>query len=200
MGERLSRVTNTDRRLFDKVLKTVPRMLTFISGWRSQDRDQALIKHRDPMRRAVFFVENDSRFAEYLPESPVIDVWRNGPVNFLLGEDPDTVVRRNHATERELFHRAITHVLLTGADAQLIITYDAVQYLYRLLPALRASGALLAADERLDAPAGDRVLFTRGGSFSWKDHVLESQTALLNSAEVIDAGIVPDEEEGSLDF
>ncbi|MCC7207084.1 MAG: hypothetical protein IT323_07260 [Anaerolineae bacterium] len=152
------------------------------------------------MRRAVFFVENDSRFADHLPDSPVIDVWRNGPVNFQIGSEPETVVRINYDTERDLLHRAVTHVLLTGGDAQLIITYDAVQHRYRLLPALRAAGALLAADERLDAPAGDRVLFTRGGSFSWKDHVLESQTALLTSAEVIDAGIVPDEDEGSVDF
>ena len=66
---------------------------------------------------------------------------------------------------------------------------------YRLFPALRAAGAVLAANERLDAPVGDRVLFTRGGSFRWTDHLIESRTSLLTSTEVFDAGIVPDEDE-----
>ena len=51
------------------------------------------------------------------------------------------------------------------------------------------------ANERLDAPVGDRVLFTRGGSFRWHDHILEGKTSLLTNAEVLDAGIVDEEED-----
>src|SRR5216684_3990929 len=124
-------------------------MLTFISGWKSADRDKALLNQRDPLRRAIFFLENSTSFLDLLPN---------------------------------------------GADAQIIVTFDALDRLYRLFPALRASGALLAANERLEAFPGDRVLFTRGGSFRWPDHLLESQTSLLTSEEVLDAGIVPDDE------
>ncbi len=170
-------------------------MLTFVSGWRTVDRDKALIQQRDLNRRAIFFIDDSSNFPDLLPHAPVIDVWRNGRLDFKLGDEPDTLVRVNYDTDHDLIMRAVTHTLLNGADAQIIVTFDAVDSLYRLLPALRAASALLSANERLDAPVGDRVLFTRGGSFRWSDHLLESQTSLLTSTEVLDAGIVPDEDE-----
>ena len=170
-------------------------MLTFISGWRSADRDQALLTQRDPERNAIFFIDNSSGLIDLLPNAPLIDLWRNGRLDFKIGSEPDTVVRVNYDTDQDLIMRAVTHVLLNGADAQIIVTFDAVDSLYRLFPALRAGGAMLAANERLDAPVGDRVLFTRGGSFRWHDHILEGQTALLTEDEVLDAGIVPDEVE-----
>lgn len=169
-------------------------MLTFISGWRSIDRDQALLKHRDPNRRAIFFIDNASQLPFLMQDAPIIDVWRNGLVDFRLGNDPETLIRVNYDPEHELLVRAVAHVLLIGADAQIIITYDSGNSLYRLYHALRAADALVIADERLDAPVGDRVLFTRGGSFSWRDHLLESQTALLMDSEVLDAGIVTEED------
>jgi hypothetical protein len=91
--------------------------------------------------------------------------------------------------------RAVTHVLLNGEDAQIVVTFDALDTLYRLFPALRAANAMLAANERLDAQPGDRVLFTRGGSFRWKDNFIEAQTSLLASSEVFDAGIIPDDQD-----
>ena len=42
-------------------------MLTFISGWKSADRDKALINQRDPKRRAIFFLENSTSFLDLLP-------------------------------------------------------------------------------------------------------------------------------------
>ncbi len=171
-------------------------MLTFISGWRTVDRDKALITQRDPERRAVFFIDNSADFSELLPDASTVDLWRNGRLDFrIVADDHDTLVRVNYDTDNDLIMRAVTHVLLNDGDAQIIVTFDALDGLYRLFPALRAAGAVLAANERLDAPIGDRVLFTRGGSFRWHDHVLETQTALLTNAEVIDAGIVQDEDE-----
>jgi hypothetical protein len=170
-------------------------MLTFLSGWRSADRDAALLKHRDPTRHAVFFIDNLSSLPHLLDDVPIIDVWRNGTLDFKIDDDVDTIVRVNHDTDHDLIVRAVAHVLLSGSRSQPIIAYDATAYLHRLFPALRAAGALLAADERLDAPSGDRVLFTRGGSFAWRDHVLESQTSQLFNSEVLDGGIVPDPEE-----
>jgi hypothetical protein len=168
-------------------------MLTFISGWRTADRDKALLDQRDPERRAIFFLDDTMGFLDLLPNAPLIDLYRTGRLDFKVGDDHDTLVRVNYDTDHDLIARAVTHVLLTGADAQIIVTFDALDTLFRLFPALRAGNALLAANERLDAPAGDRVLFTRGGSFRWHDHILESQTSLLTSTEIIDAGIVPDE-------
>ncbi len=169
-------------------------MLTFISGWKSTDRDKALLNKRDPLRRAIFFLENSTSFLDLLPNAPLIELYRTGRLDFKIGDEPDTLVRVNYDTEHDLVTNAVTHVLLNGADAQIIVTFDALDRLYRLFPALRASGALLAANERLEAFPGDRVLFTRGGSFRWPDHLLESQTSLLTSEEVLDAGIVPDDE------
>ncbi len=170
-------------------------MLTFISGWRSLDRDKALLKQRDPERRAVIFVDDTSHMDELLPNASVIDLWRNGRLEFKIGDDAETLVRVHYDTDHDLIMRAVTHTLLNGADAQIIVTFDALDTLFRLFPALRAAGALIAANERLDAPVGDRVLFTRGGSFRWSDRLLETQTALLTSTEILDAGIVPDEED-----
>lgn len=170
-------------------------MLTFVSGWRTVDRDKALLKQRDPNRRAVFFIDDASNFIDLLPNAPLIDLWRNGRLDFKLSDAPETLARVNYDTDHDLIVRAVTHVLLSGADAQIIVTFDAVDSLYRLFPALRAAGALLSANERLDAPAGDRVLFTRGGSFRWSDRLLEAQTSLLTNTEILDAGIVPDEDD-----
>ncbi len=167
-------------------------MLTFISGWRTKERDQALIKTRSPERNAAFFVEDSSNFPDLLPDAPITDVWRNGRLDFKIYGDRDTIIRVNYDTDQDLIRRAVSHTLLTGADAQIIVTFDAIDGLHWLFPALRASGALLTADERFDAPAGDRILFTRGGSFRWTDRILESQTALLTDSEVLDAGFVPE--------
>lgn len=168
-------------------------MLTFVSGWRSPDRDRALLKYRDAGRSAVFFLDDVSRFAELLPDAPLIEIYRNGLVDFHIDTESDLLVRLNYDTEFNMLQRAIAHTLLTGPNAQLIVTYDAIGHLFRLFPALRASGAVLAANERLDAPSGDRVVFTRGGSFMWKDHMLESKTALLTEDQVLDAGVVSEE-------
>ncbi|HRE48067.1 MAG TPA: hypothetical protein PLD47_10110 [Aggregatilineales bacterium] len=168
-------------------------MLTFISGWRTIERDRALIQNRDGKRRSVFFVEDSSHFPNLLPEAPIIEVWRNGTIDFAVESVPETIVRLNYDTEHSVLARAILHVMLHDPTAQVIVTYDALNHLYRLFPHLRQADALLAANERLDAPPGDRVLFSRGGSFLWRDHLLESKTSLLFGEEVIDGGIVPDE-------
>ncbi len=173
-------------------------MLTFVSGWRTADRNKALLAQRDAERRAIFFVDDSTDFSELLPGAPVIELWRNGRLDFKIGSDRNTIVCVHYDTDHDLIVRAVTHVLLNGADAQIVVTFDALDGLYRLFPALRAAGAVLAANERLDAPVGDRVLFTRGGSFRWHDHVLETQTALLMNAEVLDAGIVSDSDEEAL--
>jgi hypothetical protein len=171
-------------------------MLTFISGWRSIERDKALLNHRDPARQAVFFVDNQSGLPHVLPSTtPLVDLWRHGRADFSAGEECETIVRVNHDTEDELLVRAITHALIHHPQAQVVVMYDANDSLARLYPALRNANALMAADARFDAPIGDRVLFTRGGSFRWRDNFIESQTALLTDGEVYDAGIVPDPEE-----
>jgi hypothetical protein len=175
-------------------------MLTYISGWRSPDRDQALIRHRDQNRSAVFFIDDASKFPELLPDAPIIELYRNGLVDFPPPDAHETLIRLNYDTENDLLRRAITHSLMVGMDAQIIVTYDAVTHLYRLIPALRAAGALVAANERLDAPAGDRVLFTRGGSFVWIDHLLETQTSQLFDAEVLDGGIIPEDADGLVTY
>lgn len=170
-------------------------MLTFISGWRGVERDKAVLNQRDITRPAVFFIDDASRFPGLLPDAEVIDLWRNGRMEFQLGQVCETLIRINYDTEQDLIWRAVSHTLFSGADAQIIVTYNATSSLARLFPALRSMNALLVADERLDAPAGDRVLFTRGGSFHWTDHLLESQTALLTEDEILDGGIVPDPDE-----
>jgi hypothetical protein len=172
-------------------------MLTFISGWRSPDRDNALIKQRDPQRPAVFFIDDSSSLPMLFPDAPIIDVWRTGRIDFHLHDTqttPTQIVRINYDTDNSLIALVISRVLMQGTEAQLIILFDAVDPLYRLYQPLRASGALLAADSRLDAAEGDHVIFTRGGSFVWTDHLLESQTATLVGDETLDMGIVSDED------
>ncbi len=145
-------------------------MLTFISGWKTADRDKALLEQRDVERRAIFFLDDSTGFLDLLPNAPLIELYRLGRLDFKIGDDQDTLVRVNYDTDHDLIARAVTHVLLTGADAQIVVTFDAVDTLFRLFPALR-------------------------GSFRWHDYLLESQTSLLTSTEVLDAGIVPDEDD-----
>jgi hypothetical protein len=177
-------------------------MLTFISGWRSPDRDKAMLNHRDPSRQGVFFIDNQSSFPHLLQHAPLVELWRHGRADFTISEDCETLIRLNHDTDHELLTRAVMHSVLAHPEAQVIVTYSAAEKLQRLYPALRDLNGLVASDERLDAPTGDRVIFTRGGSFRWRDHVIESQTALLTEGESIDAGIVPDpdEEENGYSF
>ncbi len=170
-------------------------MITFVSGWRTLDRDKVLLKVRDQSRPAVFFLDDVSNFGELLPDAPIIDLYRNGLLDFKVGSESNTLVRVNYDTDHDLIMRAVTHTLLNGADAQMVVTFDALDTLYRLFPAMRAGNAILAANERLDAPVGDRVLFTRGGSFRWTDHILEGRTALLVNTDILDAGTVQDEAE-----
>ena len=168
-------------------------MLTFVCGWRSADRDYAIIKQRASERKAIFFVDNQSAVSSMMPDALLIDVWRNGRVDFQPSDTQDTVVRVNYDTENELIQRAVAHVLFNETNSQIIVTYDAVQGLSRLFPALRSTDALLTADERFDAPPGDHIVFTRGGSFRWIDRALESHTVLLTNSETYDGGIVPDD-------
>src|SRR5579871_1564295 len=112
-------------------------MLTFVSGWRSIDRDKALLNQRDPQRRAVFFLDDASSFLSLLPNAPLIELYRNGRLDFKIGDEPETLVRLNYDTENAMVANAVAHVLLTGADAQIVITYDVLDKLYRLFPALR---------------------------------------------------------------
>jgi hypothetical protein len=170
-------------------------MLTFVSGWKSEDREIALVGRRDQRRPAVFIIDDTSHLPELMPDAPVIDLYRNGKFEVEIGDEWNTFIRLNYDTDQELVGRAVTAVLMSGKDTQIIVTFDATDKLFRFFPALREANAMLCANERLDAPAGDHVLFTRGGSFSWRDNILESQTALLLDSEVYDAGIVPDEEE-----
>jgi hypothetical protein len=170
-------------------------MLTFVSGWTGRDRDHALFNQRDLNRKVLFFLDNSSTFPELMPNAPLIELYRNGIMDFKIGADSETLIRVNYDTDHDLIMRAVTHVLLNGEDAQIVVTFDALDTLYRLFPALRAANAMLAANERLDAQPGDRVLFTRGGSFRWKDNFIEAQTSLLASSEVFDAGIVPDDQD-----
>lgn len=174
-------------------------MLTFISGWRSADRDKVIVDQRDPSRGAVYFIDNTSTVPDLLPDSPMIDVWRNGRTEIHLNGENTTLIRVNYDTDNDLIVKVVSQTLMRGEDAQIIVVYDAVNALYRLFPALRAASAVLAADARLDASEGDHVIFTRGGSFVWKDHLIESRTAVLTGDETLDMGII-DEELASLDY
>src|SRR5215468_2108928 len=129
-------------------------MLTFISGWKSIDRDKALLQYRDNQRRSIFFVDDSPSFLNMLPHAPLVELYRNGRLDFPIGDESETIVRVNYDTEHDLVTRAVTHVLLNGADAQIVVTFDALDKLFRLFPALRAADSLLAANERLEAPAG----------------------------------------------
>jgi hypothetical protein len=167
-------------------------MLTFICGWRSPDRDSAIVKQRTTARNAIFIVDNQSTVPDLLPNATVIDLWRNGRLDFDPTNERDTLIRVNYDTDNVLLQRALTRILLNETDAQIIVTFDAGQSLSRLFPALRDVDALLTANERFDAPVGDHIVFTRGGSFRWSDRLLEAKTVLLHDSEVLDGGIVPD--------
>jgi hypothetical protein len=169
-------------------------MLTFVSGWRTPDRDNALVNLRDKARSTIFFIDDASRLPTQFPDAPVIDVWRNGVIDFRMDREAAIqLVRVNYDTDNELIVRAVSRALMQGDDGQIVITFDAVDALYRLYPALRAAGALLAADARLDAAEGDHVIFTRGGSFLWTDHLLESKTATLTGDETLDVGVIDED-------
>jgi len=168
-------------------------MLTFVSGWRTPDREQALVSLRDPNRNTVFFIDDTSSLPSQFPNAPLIDLWRNGRLDFELTVVPVQLVRLNYDTDNELVVRVINRALSQNSSAQFVVTFDAVDALYCFFPALRNGQALLAADARLEAGEGDHVVFTRGGSFSWTDHILESQTATLTGAETLDAGVVTEE-------
>lgn len=170
-------------------------MLTFISGWRSQSRDKAMLTQRDLSRRGIFFIDNQSALPDLIPDAPLIELWRHGRADFPIGDEGETIVRLNHDTDNNLLMRAVTHALMNNNDTQIVITYDAQEKLAQLYPALRSIDALMAVDERFDAPSGDRVLFTKGGSFRWRDHLLESKTSLLTDGEIYDSGIVSDDPE-----
>ncbi len=168
-------------------------MLTFVSGWRTSDREKALVGLRDLNRDVVFFIDDTSTLPAQFPAAPLIDVWRNGHLDFQLAAMPVQMIRINYDTDNDLIVRVMSRALMQGSSAQFVVTIDAVDALYRFFPALREGGALLAAGVRLDAAEGDHVIFTRGGSFFWTDHVLESQTAMLIGTETYDAGVVTDE-------
>jgi hypothetical protein len=165
-------------------------MLTFVSGWACPDRDKVVLAHRDTNRRAIFFTEGYSALPDQLPGIPTIELWRNGRGDFDLLDTPTQIVRVMYDTDNSLIEPAVRRVLTSNSDSQVIVTYDATKQLARMYPHLRAVNALLAANGRLNAPDGDHVIFTRGGSFAWTDHVLESQTAALTGHEELDVGIV----------
>ena len=168
-------------------------MLTFISGWRSADRDTVLYTHRDDTRPTLFFVDDQSTLPMQLPDVPVLDIWRNGRLEINLEPGQTTIIRINYDTDNQLIARVVSLVLMKDIDAQIVVMFDAVNSLYALFPSLRDGDTLLAADSRLDAPEGDHVIFTRGGSFMWTDHMVESHTSLLIGEETFDIGIVDSE-------
>jgi hypothetical protein len=167
-------------------------MLTFISGWACPDRDKVILSHRDPTRRAIYFAEGYSSLPDQLPGIPTTELWRNGRGEFEVLDAPTQIVRVMYDTDNTLIEPAIRHILRTNADSQVIVAYDATRQLANLYPHLRSVNALLAADAHLNAPDGDHVIFTRGGSFAWRDHMLESQTATLVGSEELDVGVVND--------
>jgi hypothetical protein len=170
-------------------------MLTFVSGWRGIERDKVLLSQRDPTRRAVFFIEDRSEFPFLLPDGETIELYRHGSADVPLSASCETLVRLNHDTEHQHLIRAVSHTLINHPDAQIVVTYDSQEKLAQLYPAMRHSNALVATSERFDAPIGDHVIFSRGGSFRWRDNEIESQTALLMDDEFVDGGIIPDPED-----
>lgn len=165
-------------------------MLTFVSGWACPDRDKVVLAHRDHNRRAIFFAEGYSSLPDQMPGIPTIELWRNGRSDFEVLDAQTQIVRVMYDTDKTLIEPAIRRILRTNPDSQVLITYDATRQLAGIYPHLRAVNALLAADAHLNAPDGDHVIFTRGGSFAWRDHLLESQTAALVGHEELDMGIV----------
>jgi|GEM_PF-1107641 len=169
-------------------------MLTLISGWRSAERDKVLIAQRDMSRPTLYFIDNVSTLPTLAPDLPVADVWRNGNLQLSLAPDASQIVRVNYDTDNNLIVRAVEQAMRQHTNSQIVVMFDAVNALYRFFPSLRAEDAVLAADARLDACEGDHVIFMRGGSFSWKDHLLESRTAVLVGEETLDMGVVDEED------
>jgi hypothetical protein len=166
-------------------------MLTFVSGLPTDGRDKVIVAQRDPSRPALFFIEGNSYLPQDHPEAPVTDIWRNGDRSFNPYPDVATqFVRIQHDTDQALIAPVISRALMSGLDAQILILYDATNKLFAMYPALRNGGAVIAADPHLNVAEGDRVIFTRGGSFAWRDYVIEAQTATLVNDESIDLGIV----------
>lgn len=166
-------------------------MLTFVSGLPSEGRDKVIVAQRDPSRPALLFIEGSSPLPHDHPEAPITDVWRNGDRQFQLVPDvPTQFIRLQHDTDHQLIAPAVTRALMSGLDAQILVLYDATSKLFAMYPALRTSGAVIAADPHLNVAEGDHVIFTRGGSFAWRDYVIEAQTATLVGDESIDVGIV----------
>ena len=168
-------------------------MLTFICGWRSAGRDMAVVNQRTPKRNAIFLVDEQSTVADLMPNAEIMDLWRNARLDIELPKAQDTLIRINYDTDYDLIQRAITRLLLSQTQSQIVVTYDAVQSLSQLFPALREVDALLAVNERFDAPSGDHIVFTRGGSYRWPDRDLEAQTVQLTHEETFDGGIVPED-------
>src|SRR5215470_13466967 len=112
-------------------------MLTFICGWRSAGRDKALVNQRTPNRNAIFLVDEQSTIADLIPNAEIMDLWRNGRLDIELPKVQDTVIRVNYDTDHDLIQRAVTRLLLSETQSQILVTYDAVQSLSPLFPALR---------------------------------------------------------------
>ncbi len=165
-------------------------MLTFVSGWRSQDRDHVIVAHQDSTRPAVYFIDEASHLPDDFPDAPIIDLYRNGYNRFEITDDRIQIVRLNYDTDNALIIPAVSRVLQTETEAQIVVMYDATEKLRRFYPSLRDYSALLASDSRLNASEGDHVIFTHGGSFVWKDRLLETQTAALVGDEELDIGVV----------
>src|SRR5258708_12327108 len=98
-------------------------MLTFISGWKTIDRDQALMNQRDPERRAIFFLDDSSNYLGLLPNAPVIELYRSGRLDFKINEEPETLLRVNYDTDHDLVARAVSRVLLHAADTPITPTF-----------------------------------------------------------------------------
>jgi len=179
-----------------RLLERINLMLTFVCGWRSPEREQAMIDLRDPDRATLFFIDNVSSVPDAFPDASLTDLYRNGLVDFTLApadSESTQIMRVNFDTDNSLIVRAVSRALTQHTEAQIIVTFDAADALYRLNGALGDADAMLAAESRLDAAEGDRVVFTRGGSFMWTDHLVESQTAMLLGAETLDMGILNDD-------
>jgi hypothetical protein len=169
-------------------------MLKIVSGWRTPNRDRAVLRQRDPQRPAIFVIDEASRLPEDLQDAPIIDLWRHGDVNFNpLPNVFNQIVRINHDTDNQIIIPVVTRLLTNGHGEQILVMYDATEKLFRIYPALREGGAVLSANRGLNAVEGDHVLFTHGGSFAWRDYMIEGQTSMLLDDETLDIGVVSEE-------
>lgn len=166
-------------------------MLTFVSGWATPDRDKVVVSQRDPQRPAILFVDGYSTLYQTMAEVPHTELYRiSGRTEFEIIDAPLQVVRVMFDLEKKLIEPAVKHVLRATGDTQIIVLYDATQQLGHLFPHLQSTDAILAADNKLNAPDGAHVIFTRGGSFAWRDYLIESQTAALIDDDQFDVGII----------